>query len=165
MNIKGILNYEPKTGCMTWLESRGRIKAGDIAGNTHVNGYRRLSIDGKEQLCHRLAWEAVHGEIPAGLVIDHINGDRGDNRIQNLRAVPQSINAQNRSKASSHNKTGLLGVSFHKRSKRFNAQINVQGASLHLGSFISPELAHEAYCKAKKALHIGNEAYLQQKAA
>lgn len=161
IDIQDSISYEPESGLFTWNVSRGRVKAGDIAGSTHVNGYQRVFINGTEHLCHRLAFEAVHGEIPAGFVIDHINGNRGDNRANNLRAVPRSINAQNRKKASSHSKTGILGVTFHKGAGRFLAQIKTLKKDMHLGYFDTKEEASAAYIRAKKDLHVGNEAYTQ----
>ena len=87
--------------------------------------------------------------------IDHINGVRHDNRIDNLRDVLQSTNAQNQRKPSATNKCGFLGVNFHKCSNRWIAQIHVQGKKKHLGLFDTPKEAHEAYVTAKRELHEG----------
>lgn len=157
MNIKDFIQYEPETGVLTWAVSKGRASKGLIAGGLHKHGYRRLSFDGKEYLCHRIAWEFVHGEIPSGCDIDHINGNRSDNRISNIRAVSRSVNAQNRKGAAAHNKTGLLGVAFHKATGKFRALIRTN-KSVTLGYFATPEEAHSVYMEAKKRMHIGNEA-------
>src|SRR3972149_955610 len=90
------------------------------------------------------------GEFPKG-DIDHINGDRADNRIGNLRATSRSENMQNLKEAHKDNCTGHLGV-FKKR-HRFGAQIMVDGVKHKLGIYDTPQEAHEAYLEAKRKLH------------
>lgn len=103
---------------------------------------------------HRLAWFYVHGEWPKGHV-DHINGNRDDNSAGNLRDVSPTVNAQNLRKARSDNKSGLLGVCWVERVKRWKAQINVHGAHLTIGFYESKEEAHQAYVQAKRQHHAG----------
>lgn len=85
--------------------------------------------------------------------IDHINGDRTDNRFSNLRDVTNEINNQNKKRAQSNNRLGLLGVCHHQGG--FRARIAVNGKSKCLGVYLTPELAHQVYLDAKRRLHHG----------
>jgi hypothetical protein len=108
---------------------------------------------GRIYLAHRLAWMYVYGRWPAkGLDIDHINGNRQDNRIANLREVTRGQNMQNQRRASSRSTTGLLGVL--RKSRRFAAHITADGRTHCLGTFDTPEEAHRVYMDAKSRLHI-----------
>ena len=93
------------------------------------------------------------GAMPAGDV-DHINGNRADNRWCNLRDVSRTLNNQNQRRAQKDNETGLLGVSPHRG--RFKAQIRVNGKVRNLGLFDSPEVAHKVYLAHKRLMHPGN---------
>lgn len=93
---------------------------------------------------HRALWEAVHGPIPHGFVIDHINGNGHDNRIENLRAVTMQVNNHNRG-ATKRNTSGHKGVYWHKQRKKWNAQIMVKYKKHSLGLFDSAEEAGRAY--------------------
>ena len=110
-------------------------------------------IDEREYSAHRLAWLYVHGAWPTGQ-IDHINGDRGDNRISNLRDVTPALNTQNQRRAARSNKSsGLLGVTANRG--RWLAQISIGGKSRNLGRYATPEEAHAVYVAAKRVLHAG----------
>lgn len=148
------LGYDAETGVLTWLQSSAaRIHAGDVAGHRNVLGYRTLNFKGRRYQAHHVAWAFHHGRWPAG-ILDHINGERDDNRVSNLREVTASENAQNKRRARSDNSTGVLGVT--RNYKRFRAQIGVGGKLVNLGSFATVEEASAAYLAAKRELHSGN---------
>lgn len=97
MNWNEYFWYDPQHGDLIWkVERRSRKVKGTEAGHLNANGYIQVKLGEKLYRAHRIAWELYHGkEIPEGMVIDHINGDRSDNRIYNLRCVTHSENAQN----------------------------------------------------------------------
>lgn len=153
--LKEVLHYNPITGLLTWKVSRGKAKAGNIAGVLDIkNGYIKISVYGKSYSAHRLAFLYIHGKFNKN-EIDHINGIKNDNRLENLREVSHAENQQNRRKPNSINKTGYLGVSLYKKSNQFRAFICVNKINRHLGIFDTPEQAHEAYLNAKRKLHEG----------
>jgi len=153
--LKELLHYDAETGIFTWRESRGRLaKAGQVAGYTCSTGYRSIRFMGKDRKAHRLAWLYTHGEWPSG-VIDHINCERADNRIENLRDVSYQGNSQNRRKARSNSLSGLMGVA--QCQGKFQSWIHLADKSrLHLGTFKTAEEAHTAYVEAKRVHHPTN---------
>jgi hypothetical protein len=150
--LKDILNYNHDTGIFTWKVTRGCVKNGDIAGTFCKDYYLQISIGSKKYLAHRLAWLWFYGRFPKEQ-LDHINCNRSDNSILNLREVTNSQNQQNQRLARVNNHTGFLGVSFDKLRKKFKAQIKVNKKNKHVGYFDCPKKAHEAYLKAKRQLH------------
>lgn len=147
-----LLLLNPEAGIFTWKIPIARHRAGDVAGCKHANGYVRIRIDGILYLAHRLVWLHLHGKFPAHQ-IDHINGARHDNRPINLREADQFQNNQNIRTPTSKNKSGFLGVSWDKRSKKWRAQIQSYGKDLSLGRFETAEEASAAYMKAKREIH------------
>ena len=94
--LRNILEFDPETGVFTWKVNRGGTAIiGAKAGRIHPSGYVHIKYQNVEYLAHRLAWIHHHGKIDQSLVIDHINGIRNDNRIQNLRQVTHAKNMQN----------------------------------------------------------------------
>lgn len=152
--LKELLSYDQNTGVFMWITFRkSPTKKNIVAGHRHTSGYWRIKIDGDVRLAHRLAWLYTYGQYPKNQ-IDHINGVRDDNRVSNLRDVVPSENAQNKRKATVSSATGFLGVT--PNGQGFQAQIGLKGSNKYLGLFKTPELAHQAYLIAKRALHTGN---------
>lgn len=148
-NLHKILHYEPTTGIFTWAVSRHKVTSGSPAGYLQ-KGYVTIETGRKSYRAHRLAWFYTYGVWPSDQ-IDHINGDRADNRICNLREASNAENMQNQRRSHSNNKLGVLGV--HKRHNGFRARITVNKKIIQLGFYKTKELAHEAYLKAKRELH------------
>ena len=149
--LKELLDYDPDTGVFRWKIARQSRRIGTVAGGTSGNGYRQIMLYGKMYKVHRLAWLFVHGEFPTG-DLDHVNRDRQDNRIANLRIASKSENQWNRS-LDKDNTSGFMGVSWHKKDKKWRARIQAHKKNRHLGNFDTPEEAHEAYLAAKNELH------------
>jgi len=149
--VKVFYAYDPSTGMLQ------RKKGGKpISVKPSANGYLRVSVGNKRFYQHRVAWLLYYGAWPKGQV-DHINGDRTDNRIDNLRDVSHTMNAQNVHHSSGA--TGVVGVSFDKARGKFKAQISVgprgKAKGYCLGRFDTIEEAEAAYIKAKKKHHTG----------
>lgn len=152
-SIKEVLDYNPLTGEFRWRKTVSRTRAGSVAGKPTKNGYRVIGIGRRHFLSHRLAWLYVHGKWPREQ-IDHINGNRSDNRIENLREASHSENCQHLRAARRDNKScGLLGATWCKRDKRWLAGITVNNKRKYIGSFGSAQEAHHAYLAAKAKLH------------
>ena len=150
--LRELLSYDPLTGLFTRIgTASGNGVKGQQPGCTK-DGYTVIRIDRRLYRAHRLAWLYVHGEFPTQF-IDHINGDRSDNRISNLRDVGRQTNNENRRAASPSSKSGLLGVS-PKRDK-WVAQISAGNKNHRIGSFDTAEEAHAAYVQRKRAAHDG----------
>lgn len=151
--LREVLSYDPETGIFRRLFSSGGAIAGSMPGAVDSHGYRQIKIDRRLYLAHRLAWYYAHGEWPA-MCIDHINGDKSDNRLCNLRHVTKAENCQNRRIASRDSRTGFLGVS--QTPYGYVAQIQHGTTMKNLGTHATPELAHAAYLEAKRIHHPGN---------
>lgn len=117
----------------------------DIAGKSNTAfGYGRIRVDGHSYLSHRLAWKMFYGEDPQqGYDIDHINGNRCDNRITNLRLATRNENALN-VPLRRNNTSEFRGVSFNKQTQKWEAYFTANGVKIHLGRHISKEDAINA---------------------
>lgn len=149
-----LLDYDPETGVFTWKVDYGRTaKAGSEAKGSLGSGYRRISIDGRGYAAHRLVILWLLGvELPDGLVTDHVNGIRDDNRAANLRAATPSQNAQN-SRLARNNTSGFKGVYWVRKHRKWVAKIQSQGRKECLGHFIEREKAAMAVRTARRHLH------------
>lgn len=151
--LRKAVSYDPNSGVFLRREKTGpNVKVGSIAGSVDKQGYRRIRVSGTTYQAHRLAWQYVHGAAPCGS-IDHINGQRDDNRIENLRLVDHSTNLENLKGARADNVLGVLGV--RKMGKKFDARITVKGKTKSLGTFETVEEAASVYLESKRKLHKG----------
>lgn len=149
---RALLSYDPMTGEFRWASSHGNVVAGSPAGNQVASGYMVVGLAGEKYRAHRLAWFITHGAWPAG-TIDHINGDRADNRLANLRDVPHAINMQNIRKPTAANKSGVLGVYWSERRQGWMAAISVDGKKKDAGPFKTMERAVAARQRLKDRWH------------
>jgi hypothetical protein len=143
--LKKLLRYSPDEGI---FYCRG---GGLVRGAHNGRGYRRIRIDRKRYLTHILAWLYEVGEMPQRQ-IDHINGDKNDNRFQNLRLSTQAENIANK-RRQSNNKSGFKGVCLDKRRGKYKAEIQKGTYKKFLGYFVDPSEAHEAYVAAAQIIH------------
>ena len=149
--LKELLNYDSLSGVFTWARPQGCMAIGSMAGTKDRNGYIQIMIDKKRYLAHRLAWLYVCGEFP-DKEIDHINRNPSDNCICNLRTATRLENQQNHS-VRKDNKSGIVGVSWHKASGKWRAQIRFFGRKIDLGIFPTAEEACAARAEAKAKYH------------
>lgn len=145
--LQEVLTYDRVTGLFHWkVASNNFIKVGAVAGNLTARGYIEIQIDGKAYRAHNLAWFYVTGEWPR-LEVDHRNTDQADNTWSNLREATRSQQCANRS-TPRNNKLGVKGVSLHKATGKYIAQIGINGKRKHLGLFKTIPEAAAAYEKA-----------------
>ncbi len=143
--------FEYRDGRLYRKVTVGRGKAGELAARMEFNGYMVVKIRKRRYKEHRLIYMMHYGECPD--VLDHINRIRHDNRLENLRGCTKGENGIN-SKVRSDNSSGIRGVCFAKRQKKWVARIYYQGKQVWLGSFDSKEEAQAAY-EAKRTLLYG----------
>lgn len=111
-----------------------RVKIGDKIKTIGSHGYIIVGVLGVRMLAHRIIWEMHNGPIPDGMQIDHINHNKLDNRIENLRVVTSTENNHNL-KMRKNNKPGITGVSWDKQHSKWAANIKVNGVFIRLGLF------------------------------
>lgn len=154
--VRELLRYDAATGALEWRPRKGRGCRTDLigtrAGSPHKDGYLHVALKGKKYLAHRLVWLHTKGVWPTG-EIDHINGDRSDDRIENLRDVSKAVNQQNQRKGKGV--CASLGVDLIRRTGMYRARITVKGKVKHLGYFEFLREAERAYLSAKRELHEG----------
>jgi hypothetical protein len=151
-DIKEYLSYNPDTGVFTRLTSSNRWKAGHTTGTLDKAGYTIIRYKGKQYKAHRLAWYYVYGSMPIHN-IDHINEDKSDNRINNLRLDNRNNNTQNVSLPTKTSKSGLRGVHWCNRDKKWIAQLSVNGRQICVARSDNKQEAYDAYLAAKREHH------------
>lgn len=150
--LKQILDYNPDTGIFTWkINKGGKAKCGTIANSIDSKGYIRIQINNKRNSAHRLAWLYIYGSFPNNM-IDHINGNKIDNRIYNLREATVNENQYNR-KVPINNTSGIKGVYFDKSRNKWVAELKCNSKKIHIGRFNDIELAQIAINEARNKYH------------
>ena len=149
------LNYDPETGVFTWKKRPANCrKPGDVAGTLSKSrgGERNmLCVQGRRYYAGRAAYIYVHGDIPKTSLVDHINGDKADDRIANLRIANTAQNTWNR--VQREGTKYKMGVSKLPRG-RFRSAIQLPTGKKHfLGTWDTEEEAHAAYMGAAAILH------------
>lgn len=139
-----MLDYDQSTGVFTRrITTSSRAVKGQVAGTVDPLGYTYIQINGRRYLAHRLAWFYVHRSWPNEF-IDHINGQRSDNRLINLREATRQQNNWN-SRMKSKNRSGVKGVHWSRKDQRWQAQMHIDGRNKFLGNFHTIEEARQAY--------------------
>jgi hypothetical protein len=150
--LKMHLNYNPDTGVfLAKTGGRAGWKIGEPVG-FNDRGYLRIHINKKYHAAHRLAWVMTHGFLSDEDQIDHIDGNRSNNSISNLRIASHGANCQNVG-IPRHNTSGIKGVHWAASNKKWRAQIKLHGKRYFLGDFNSKEEAAKAYEAASLQMH------------
>lgn len=143
--LHSLLDYDEETGLFLWRKRDWPAHqwSGRKAGSSDAAGYMNIKLLGRTYKSHRLAWLYVHGSWP-DCEIDHINGDRGDNRIRNLRDVDRAENLQGL-RLYANNATGMRGVFHCKTRNRYRARVTKNGKQRYYGSYRTAEEASARY--------------------
>lgn len=150
--VRDLFNYDRETGNLIWrVDKSVRAKAGDASGYIEPRGYRMNVIDGKKYMSHRVVWLWHKGYLPENY-IDHINRDKGDNRIENLREVSPQCNVRNSGNYSS-TKSGVKGVFWYKAYGKWRAIARVFGKRKYLGDYLDFDDAVCARLAAEQCLN------------
>lgn len=151
INFRDLFRYEKESGFLYWRVRGKKRSVTDPAGTKTNRGYVAISVCEKKFYRHRIVWAIHYGKLPE-LGLDHINGIKGDDRIENLRIATTSQNGFNRTKTKA-NKSGFKGAWFDKKRGQYRSRIVTNGRETHLGYFEDASKAHEAYLTAAEKLH------------
>lgn len=156
--IKELLVYDEHTGRFTWLKvsTKNQVRVGDDAGSKTSRGYKQIKISGFSYKAHRLAWTYMYGDIPEGFSIDHINGVKDDNRIENLRLAKGQADQNQNAAVRKNNTSGYVGVVWGRKENKWKAQLTYGKNKHHLGCFNTAEEANKVRVLAKAAHHSFN---------
>ena len=148
--LNSLFSYSKETGVVTRKVKTGNntVVGADVGCKNNM-GQLVCGVEGKMYLVHRLVWVMLFGGIKKNNVIDHINGDRADNRLVNLRSVPHEINSRNM-RTRGNSKSGYAGVNYYKSLGKWQARICVDGKSKHLGYFATVDDAVVVRRKAER---------------
>lgn len=145
---KSLFDYQD--GFLVWKKSFGTIKAGKRVQSISNRGYVVVQVAKKRYLAHRIIWLLLNGRMPT--MIDHVDGNKQNNLIENLREVDNTLNHWNEKKRST-NKSGHKGVWWHKQSKRWEASCRVNKKQITVGRYERIEDAVEAIRKFREQNH------------
>jgi hypothetical protein len=144
--LHALFIYDSRSGFLLRRVNRGKGRAGDVVGTKHSEGYLQVRVDGAREYVHRIAYALMVGTYPEK-EIDHINGDRADNRWCNLRGASHAENMQNRPRAS-HSTQPFKGVRQSPTKGKWTARIGINQKEMYLGTFATAQAANAAYKKA-----------------
>jgi len=132
--VKSLFHYDSDNGILKWrVNNGGKVLAGNLAGCKNHYGYIVINFKKKSYQAHRLAWLYVHGYLPLQQ-IDHINRDRSDNRLINLRLATHSLNNQNK-EIQRNNTSGCKGLSYQKKNKKWVSHIGINNKKNRIGQY------------------------------
>ena len=138
--LSNLLVYNGVSGTLVWRTCRNQFAlGGTIAGNPGNHGYVAVTINGIRYLAHRVVWLLHHGEWPKRS-LDHIDHNKCNNKIENLREVDQLTNSKNVGKQK-RNTSGVVGVYWRKDAQKWAAKVRVNGVLISLGSFKDKDVA------------------------
>jgi len=147
-----LFHYNKSTGQLVWaVNARGRSAKGSPAGTIDSDGYIVVRYKGVGYKAHRIVWLMHFGSWPSAM-LDHINGHKSDNRIDNLRLGGESLNNLNIAAPNRNTRSGYRGVSWFAQYGKWKAMIQYKGVSHFIGHFDCPKQAHVAYLDARKRL-------------
>ncbi len=145
--LRELMSYDPRKGELRWIvlphKSASNIKVGDVVGYIRPeDGYRIIVVGGRKYMAHRLIWLYVHGRWPASQ-IDHVNGDKSDNRLVNLREATNGQNKANSNIRRNNTLTGYTGVTVHGETGKYRVRAQFNGKMRSFGLYESLEKAVE----------------------
>ena len=147
------IEYNKITEDFNWIKSQSNsVKLNSIAGTKRKDGYIVISFNHKNYLAHRLAWFFINVCMPS-FHLDHIDENKSNNKIENLKGCTTSENLQNVSNPPKNNKSGFIGVSWCKRTNKWRSTIKVDKKQKFIGYFDNIEIAKEAYLSEKRKVH------------
>jgi len=154
--VQELLDYDPATGAITRKKKPGTVSFSKRSKRLFgEKGYLTVAVDGSYYFAHRLAWLLYHGKDPGDLLVDHINGNRSDNRIANLRLATREQNSANIRASARFAQMKPRGVYWNHQKRKFKAQIGFNRKVVYLGLFACPWEAAAAY-NAKALELFGN---------
>ena len=154
--LRKLLHYEPDTGLFRWkIYVSNKIKANSVAGSLQSEGYIQIGINKKKFKAHRLAWAFYYNQDPGAIEIDHIDQDKSNNKITNLRLAGRGPNKAY-SGPQKNNKLGVKGIECI--GGKFRPRIQKNGKIYHFGRYDTIEEASNVYWAAAQELH-GEFAY------
>lgn len=148
--IQALFSYMPNGSLVRKVTTNPRAKQGTISGCLNKAGYLRTTVAGRLYYNHHLVWLLFHGYLPK--MLDHINGDRADNRIENLRECTQEENMRN-CRNKKNNTTGIKGVTWRPTKGKFRARITVDQKEVCIGHYDTLEEASQAVQQARTTHH------------
>jgi hypothetical protein len=141
------LDYDPLTGVLTRRHNSHRCAAGAIYGRANGNGYLKSTLEGLTFYAHRVAWAHAHGCWPE-FAIDHVDGNRANNRLSNLRVATWSQNNHHKKAIRAGLKGAFTAHTLASGELMWRSIIRIGGINTHLGVFTTEQAAHEEYCLA-----------------